>query len=464
MVSIAHWRRTCNRNLLNQPIIAETLSAITIEAGCRQAGHRWRDSFWSPTTTVLTFLLQVMDAAKTLRSAVANLVTQRAACGEEELPSVDPSAFCQARQRLPLAAMQWLLDHVTGRVREWVAGRPELTWRGRRVWVADGSSASMPDAPSLQRAFPQPIGQKAGCGFPVARIVALFCWASGALVDLLIDGTQVGELTLCRRLFDRFGPDDVVLGDRMWCSYTDIARLRERGVHVVTRLHQRRKPDFRKGERLGKDDRLVKWSRPEQWFPSFGVNQETFEDLPQEMTLRMVRITGAAKGFRSRTIVVVTTLLDPAETPAAEIRALYRDRWTAELNLRSLKIHLGMDILRGKTPDVVVKEILMHAMAYNVIRLLMWQAARDHGRDLHRLSFTGTLHRMRHALPVLLLQQQTAVLAKLLGQVLLWTAQDLLPDRPDRFEPRRVKRRPKQYSRLMQPRRWYHRHGDNTAR
>ncbi len=445
MGSIAHWRRTCNRNLLSQPIVAEALSQRSIEAACRQAGHRWRASFWSPTTTVLTFLLQVIDSAKTLRSAVANLLIQRAGHVNAALASADPSAFCQARRRLPLGAMQRLLDHVTARVRELVAGRPDMTWRGRRIWVADGSSASMPDTPSLQRAFPQPIGQKPGCGFPVARIVALFCWASGAIVDLLIDGTQVGELTLCRRLFDRFAPDDVVLGDRIWCSYTDIARLRARGVHVVTRLHQRRKPDFRRGQRLGKDDRLVKWARPERWLPSFGVSKESFEELPQEMTLRMVRITGVAKGFRSRIIVVVTTLLDPAEIPAEEIRALYRDRWTAELNLRNLKIDLGMDILRGKTPDVVAKEILMHALVYNVIRLLMWQAARDHGRDLHRLSFTGTLHRMRHALPALLLRRQSAVLAGMLDQLLVWIAEDRLPHRPDRFEPRRVKRRPKQF-------------------
>jgi len=183
------------------------------------------------------------------------------------------------------------------------------------------------------------------------------------------------------------------------------------------------------------------------------------------LTLRMIRISGAPQGFRSRTIVVVTTLLDPVEVPADEVRALYRDRWMAELNFRSLKIQLGMDILHGKSCAVVTKEIVMHLIAYNLIRLAMWQAAQVHGRDLHRLSFTGTMQRLRHVLPLLMFHSQQGVSAGRLRRCLFdCIAVDEVPDRPDRLEPRRRKRRPKEYSLLIKPRRWYHSRADTGAR
>ena len=235
---------------------------------------------------------------------------------------------------------------------------------------------------------------------------------------------------------------------------------------MLFRSHQRRKADFRCGKTLGHDDRLVIWTRPERWFPSFGVSREEFAQLPETLPVRLVRIAQTPRGFRSRTIVVVTTLLDPIEAPADEIRALYRDRWTVELNFRSLKTHLGMDILRSQSPDMVRKEIAMYLLAYNLIRLLMWQAAREHHRDLHRLSFTGTLHRLRTACPLLVFRSTRCAgeLARLWNQLLAWIASDSVPDRPNRLEPRRRKRRPKEYSLLQQPRAYYRLHGDLHAR
>jgi hypothetical protein len=179
--------------------------------------------------------------------------------------------------------------------------------------------------------------------------------------------------------------------------------------------------------------------------------------LPETLTVRQVRITAVPKGFRSRTIVVVTTLLDPVETPAEDIRSRYRDRWRAELNIRSLKAQLGMDILRGQSTAIVGKEIVMHLIAYNLIRMLMWHAARQQGRDLHRLSFTGTLHRLRDLLPVLLRARRHREQRRLMAQLLAWIAADRVSDRPGRFEPRRVKRRPKPHDLLLKPRAWYHR-------
>ncbi len=245
-----------------------------------------------------------------------------------------------------------------------------------------------------------------------------------------------------------------------------MALLLQRGIFSVMRLHQRRKSDFRKGKRLGHDDRLIQWTRPKQWKPAMGITKEELEQLPETLSVRVVRITEIPRGFRAKPMVIATTLLDPLEVPVDEIRSLYRDRWTAELNLRSLKTSLGMDVLRGQTPDVVRKEIAMHLLAYNFIRLLMWQAAAEHGRDLHRLSFTGALHRLRIAWPILaLLSGRGDGHAEALLSVLLeFIGDDHVPDRPDSLEPRRRKRRPKNYSLLQKPRDVYRRNGDPDAR
>jgi hypothetical protein len=480
MAIVPTWKAHVNPQLLQNSVVGDILDRRCVERWARHAGYQWRDSYWSPHVTLITFLLQVLDGAKTLRSAVALWITHQAMLagnkivddrmspagsvsrrGPWGLPSPDPSAYCQARKRLPFEAIQQLLLAVAQKL--WRTCDATATWGGRRVWVVDGSSVSMPDTPELQAVFPQPAGQKPGCGFPVAQFVAVFCHATGAIVDLAIDSIRPHELTLLRRLYHRFAPGDVVLGDRAYGAYVDMALLLTRGVHSVFRLHQRRKADFRRGVRLGQDDVLTVWMRPEQWLPSCGVSRAAFAELPETLPVRLVRITHTLKGFRNRTLVVATTLLDPVETPADEVRALYRNRWTAELNLRSLKTHLGMDVLRSQSVEVVAKEIAMHLVAYNLIRLLISAAARNAGRDPHQLSFAGTLHRLRHALPVLLFaraDQRTALVDLLTA----WIAADTLPHRPNRREPRRVKRRPKQYSLLKKHRHRYQRHGDTTCR
>lgn len=462
MVTIAQWRRRVNRSLLQDPVVSESLNPQAIDRCCREIGHDCRESFWSPTMTVLTFLLQILSSEKTLRAAVAEVLSQLSCRGEPNLPSPDPTAYCQARKRLPKQVLKKLNEDVAFRMKGLVdaTGR----WRGHALKIVDGSTVSMPDTPSLQKAFPQPEAQKPGCGFPVARMVSLFCWATGALIHLDLSHLRISEVTLLRRHYeDWLSAGDVLLADRYYCSYVDLARLNHRGVHAVQRLHQRREADFRKGKRLGPDDQLVEWTRPVQWLKRSGISREAFEELPETLTLRQVRVTDVPKGFRSRTIVVVTTLLDPVKYPAEEIRSLYRDRWLAELNLRSLKTHLGMEILRGKSEDVVRKEIIAHMLAYNLIRLLMWRAAREHGRDLHRLSFTGTLHRLRKTMPQMMTSSarcEREMLQVLFAQI----AHDRLPDRPGRSEPRRRKRRPKNYSLLTKPRQHYRLHGDPDAR
>jgi hypothetical protein len=440
--------------------LQQVLDPEVIEDHCRALGHHWRQGFWSPAATVLAFLLQVLSSAKSLRSAVARWLTHQAAAGVGRLPSPDPSAYCQARARLPSALLPRMLQQVAQRVQSLKSSA--LRWRGHRVWVVDGSTVNAPDTPALQQAFPQAKTQAPGCGFPLARLVAVFCWATGAVVEVAIDSWRRHEVTLWRGLWDHLRTGDVVLADRAYGSYTDMARLRQRGVHSLFRLHQRRRGDLRHGRRLGKGDRRVRWDRPVRWLPSFGLSREAFEQLPASLTVRQVGVTHTPKGFRPRRLVLATTLTDPKAYPAEALRALYRDRWTVELRLRELKTHMGMERLRGKSPDVVRKEILMHLLAYNLVRLVMWEAARAAGKPLHRLSFTGTLHRLQEAWPRMLLGA-AAPGAALLGWLLRWIAQDVVPWRPDRFEPRRVKRRPIQYSRLVKPRRWYHQHGDKLA-
>lgn len=194
------------------------------------------------------------------------------------------------------------------------------------------------------------------------------------------------------------------------------------------------------------------WARPTRWLASFGISRQAFEPLPASMVVRLVGVSKTVKGFRTQKLVVATTLTDPRRVPAKALRALYRDRWTVELRLRELKTYLRMDVLRGQSPDVICKELAMHLLAYNLIRLLMWQAARRAGRNVHRLSFTGTLHRIQTAWPRMLWADPHQAAVR--DWLLQWIAQDDLPWRPDRFEPRRVKRRPKEYSRMVKPRRW----------
>ncbi|MCA9285772.1 MAG: IS4 family transposase [Phycisphaerales bacterium] len=451
MSTIAHWRRQFKSAMSRSKSVLALLGADEVERRCREAGHEWRESFWSPTTTLVAFLLQALNGAKTLRAGVAEILAELASTGLDEgrvPPSADPSAFCGARQRLPEAVLAATLGEATERIAA-IAGAGRL-WRGRRVLLIDGSSASMPDEAALQAAYPQPPGQSAGCGFPVMRLLAVFCWGTGALLEIVVGPLHDSEQKLFRTILDRFRPGDVALADRYYCSYVDIARLRERGADVVFRLHQRRSADFRQDRRLGRGDRLVTWKRPRQWLSRCGLTREEFERLPEEMALRMVRTTLEARGSRSRKLVVVTTILDPEEAPADDLLKLYRDRWMAELNLRSLKTVLRMETLRGRSVDVVRKEVLMHALLYNLIRLLMWEAARSAGTQPRRMSFAGTLHRLQTMGRSLLLGGAGRADGDCgrLAALLAWIAKDVVPDRPGRFEPRRVKRRPKGYSRL----------------
>lgn len=373
-----------------------------------------------------------------LRSFLAWLAVE-----EGKTASPRTGAYCRARNRIPLADIEQTHANVRDAA-ERQAGKPRL-WCGRKVKVVDGSSVSMPDTPDNQARYPQPSTQKAGCGFPVMRIVAVFSLGTGVLIDLAKDALSVHERTLFRRLWDRFEPGDVALADTGFCSYADLYLLAKQGVDCVMRNHQRRKTGVRHVKKLGKGDRLVLWlktkARP-KW-----LDDDQWRDMPNSLLVRQLTVTVSEPGFRSKTIVVVTTLRDAKRFPKAAIAELYRRRWAAELYLRDIKIALGMDTLRCKAPERVEKELWMHAIAYNLIRALMVKAADTHGTTPERLSFKGTMATIRQWAPYI--QQQSPKQRRPLMDLLLAViAKDTLPRRPNRTEPRAKKRRPKNYQLL----------------
>ncbi len=451
MASITGARNVLKRELFQRSeFVGQYLSREDLCEAAAAADYQWRERVWTPVQTIWTFLLQVLHPGWVCREAVAQTLAQQVATGALEQVSPDPSAYCQARKRLPLSLFRYGLRKVGGTLEAKMGDAQR--WCGRRVWVVDGSHCSMPDTPELQEAFGQPPGQKPGCGFPVAKVVAMFCWASGAVLDAAVGAYRSNELGLWRQLWDQLKDRDVVLGDRFYGSYADLAQLQARHCDAVFRLRGSRAQvlDFRQGQRLGPNDRLFTWSRPSD--RSRSLSPEEFAALPTTLTVRVLRFDTRVKGFRSRRILVVTTLLDPQAFPLEKIAALYRDRWTVELRIREVKTTLQMEILRGRSEDIVRKEIYLHFLAYNLIRALMWQAAQDHGRSLHRLSFAGTMQQFHALAPYLCLFAGTSKAARLYQLLLSWIARDRVPDRPQRVEPRALKRRLKPYHLLTRPR------------
>jgi hypothetical protein len=411
---------------------------------------RWLDRIFSPRVTLWVFLGQVLSADPSCRAAVARLIAHRVARGQRPC-SAETGAYCQARKRLPETFFSEVARQ-TGRPLE--AGvDPKWLWKGRRVHVFDGSVVSMPDTPANQREYPQPGTQKPGLGFPLARLGAVFALACGAVLDLGIcryAGKGQGELSLLRTLWDLLVPGDVVLTDRLLCSWTEMVMLKERGVDSVTRLSKRR-ADFRRGKRLGKGDHIVRWPKPTK---PRSMDREAYDALPAFLMVRETRVQVEQAGFRSRTIIVVTTLLDAAEITKGDLAQVYRARWNAELDLRSLKRTMQMDVLRCKTPDLVRKEIWAHVLAYNLIRTIMAQAAREHGLEPREVSFKGAVQTLEAFQPVIALhgEDDAEHRAEVYRQVLAAIATHRVADRPDRVEPRLRKRRPKHYGFLRKPR------------
>jgi Transposase DDE domain len=430
-------------NVLTEGMVAQALTAMNV---C------WVDRIYSPLVTLWVFLGQVLSADHSCRAAVARLIAHRLSQGQRPC-SAETGAYCQARKRLPEGFFSDVARR-TGRALETNVDKQWL-WKSRRVYVYDGSSVSMPDTPENQRDYPQPDTQKPGLGFPLARIAAVFSLACGAVLDLGIcryAGKGQSELGMLRTLWNMFLPGDVMLADRLMCAWTEMVMLKQRSVDSVCRLTSHRTADFRRGERLGKNDHIVKWLKPTK---PRSIDRETYDALPEFLMIRECRVQVEQRGFRVRTIVIATTLLDSDEFTKNDLAQLYRARWNAELDLKSLKQTLQMDVLRCKTPELVRKEIWTHVLAYNLIRTVMAQAATKHGIEPRSISFKGTVQTLEAFQPVIAMQGEhdstlrNALYHRLLDAISIHR----VADRPDRYEPRLRKRRPKHYGYLRKPRR-----------
>jgi Transposase DDE domain len=333
----------------------EVLTSQSISQALEEIKAPWYDRIFTPLVTLWVFLEQVLSADHSCRAAVARLIAHRVSQGLEPCSS-ETGGYCQARRRLPERFFS-AVARLVGRNLDTQAD-PRWLWKGRRVCLFDGSTVSMPDTPENRREYPLTYNQKPGTGFAIARIGAIISLSCGAILDLGIcryAGKGQGEVSLLRRLWDALRPGDVLLGDRLMSNWAGIVMLQQRGVETVSRLNKAvRRADFRKGTRLGKDDHLVCWKKPTS---IRSVDRETYRSLPDSITIREARFRVVQPGFRTRSIVVVTTLLDPEQVTREDLAALYRARWNNELDLRSIKVTLQMDLLRCKTPEMVHKEI-----------------------------------------------------------------------------------------------------------
>jgi len=429
-------------DVLTEEAISEALATVT----------GWLDRIFSPLVTLWVFLGQVLSADHSCRAAVARLIAHRLSRGQRPC-SAETGAYCQARQRLPESFFADVACSV-GRRLDAQAERDWL-WKGRRVYMFDGTTVTMPDTPENQEAYPQVYNQKPGLGFPIARIGALISLACGAVVNLGFcpyAGKGQGEVSLLRRLWEVLRPGDVVLGDRVLGNWATIVFLRERGVELVSRLNTfHRRVDFRRGQRLGPNDHVVRWAKPTS---IRSLDREAYHELPDYVTVRETRIRVQQPGFRTRSIVVVTTLLDPEQTTKEDLAMLYRARWHNELDLRSLKSAMQMRELRCKTPELVRKEVWTHILAYNLLRTVMAQAAARHGVAPRTISFTGAMQTLEAFQPLLELSaaQDATGRLRLFHDLLDAIATHRVGDRPNRYEPRVKKRRRNHYGWLTKPR------------
>ena len=426
------------RSLVLDPALlyAQILSAEIVAQIVFQEEGETDDRIYTPLVTLATFLFQILSNDHSCRNAVARLRAWRVAQG---LPpcSLATGGYCTARKRLSETLLPRLVRAASRRLQE----KAPSNWlfHDRSVVIVDGTCVSMPDTLENQKAYPQHPHQKRGCGFPIARIVVLLSLATGAVLDLAVgpwSGKLSGENALLRGLRNCLQRGNILLGDSYYSSYQEVATLLSMGVDVVMRQHGGRPSNFRQGQKLGREDHLVEWQRGRQ----------------RSIVMRELRVRIDKKGFRTKQFVVVTSLLDPVEYSAKELAGLYRARWHAELDIRSIKNVMQMDVLRCKTPEMVRKEIWGHALVYNLLRGVMAEAAYRRGVQPRGLSFQGARQvakNYRTELARAPVRQAEALRADALEAI----AEERVGERPDRYEPRARKRREKMYPRLQESRR-----------
>jgi len=409
----------------------------------RDEGPHSRRRRWTLRLTFWTFLWQVAQAGASCREAVRQAATL-CRISRQPLPSVKDSPYCQARAAIPLEVLDNIHAALVTEARRAMAQKD--LWCGHRVRIVDGTTVTLPDTPENQAAYPQQSVQRPGCGFPILKLTGLFCLATGLFTSWATGPWRNHELQLLNQLWDQFDPNDLLLADRGFCTWGVLALCLHRGIHAVVRARGTKRRDFRRGQRLSANERLVTWNKPP--LRPRTIPEELWNQLPSKLSLRLVRCRIDRPGFRTREILLVTTLLDRERYTVSHLGELYFRRWEMELSLRDLKTTLQMDQLSCKNPANAERELRIHFLIHNLVRRLMLESARVHGLPRHRLSFAGSLAAARRFAEALAHVRGANRRRELFADLLEQLANDTVPERPGRREPRAVKRRPKPYPRL----------------
>lgn len=417
-------------NLLTSDTLLEKVEALLPAV--------YRERLYPPTETLSLFLAQAMSADRSCQNIVNRAALQRLA-GGLCIGSTHTGGYCLARQRLPLEMVSTLARDLGALIQTQVP--EQWRWQGRRVRIVDGTTLTMPGTQANQAVYPQQSSQRAGLGFPICRVVAITCLASGALLNAAIgsfEGKGNGEQSLLRSMQESFQPGDIVLGDAYFATYFFIAAMQLRGVDILMEQYgaRKRSTDFRRGKRLGIRDHLVVIKKPKarpDW-----MSEQEYDTAPDTLTLREFKAGGK---------IMVSTLRNAKTTPKAQLSALYRSRWHVELDLRHIKETMGMGVLSCKTPQMIQKEIWVYLLAYNLIRLMMAQSALMADVAPRSLSFKHCLQ-----LWLISLYQLDTAQEQQLCTLMVLMAEQRVGNRPGRIEPRAVKRRPKPFALLTKPR------------
>ena len=435
--------------------VREEIPAEFIEARCQSVRKRVCPN----TVTFWAFLSQVLAEDGSCSRTVSRMQAWMRAKGLE-VPSASTASYVNARQQQPESMLQDVHQHLCEQLERQLFS--QQLWRGLRVKAVDATSVQAPDTPANQVDFPQPSGQAPGCGFPVVQLVGLIDLSHGGLGDFSHGDIVTGELRGYDQLEEYLRPGDLLLGDRLYSSYEVVARLKASSVEFLGRNHQARKIDFRRGRKISANERIVEWKKPRQQPGKSRLPPEEWEQLPASMSIRIIRTKVRNREGKIQTRYVITTLLDAQFYPADEVASLYHHRWEIELRFRDIKTTMGMEMLRTKSPSMLRKEMLMHLIVYNLIRLLMLKAA-HHGRVSHRrISFKGLLQALEETAagfeghgnhPRILQRERQNLYARIAERIVAY--------RPGRNEPRKKKRRPKSYGWLQRPRHEYFAHFPN---
>jgi putative transposase len=403
---------------------------------------------WTAPITLWAFIWQVLSPDKSCRQVVANVMLTLALAREPD--NLDTGLYCRARAKIPANVFRRLALHV-GHGLEQVAPADWL-WQDRHVQLIDGSTSALPDTEENQKKFPQSNTQKKGLGFPLIRWVALMSLATAAIQGFAYGsyaGKETGETALFRDLLVHLKSGDIVLADRYYCSYFMIALLQRLGVDVVMRMHQKRKYDFRRGQRLGEDDHIVEWPKPAR--PEW-MSEKEYAAMPAMIRMREIRRGVAEPGYRVKELVIATTLLDVKTYKADAVVMLYAKRWHVELDIRSLKTTLGMNELRCQTPFMLEKEIWAHILGYNLVRKVIAQVAMDMNVTPRSLSFKAARQAILGGWQQATELQATPAYVQVQKAMLRILGKQKVGHRSGRCEPRAVKGRPKPHKLLMEPR------------